>query len=150
MTLKAAVLEKLLASLRRYVEQVRPLQTTPLGELTADWVRWNGVLHILQLCVEHVVDIGNHLLVARDVVSDSNRETILMLGRLGIVPLDFANRIAPMTGFRNVVVHEYLTVDPAIVEQVLKYGLDDFEQYIEFIYDYLRREGHWPPENRER
>jgi uncharacterized protein YutE (UPF0331/DUF86 family) len=144
MTLKTVVVEKLLASLRRYLTQARSVQAIPLGELTADWVRWNGVLHILQLCVEHVVDIGNHLLAARDVVSDSNRETILMLGRLGIVPLDFANRIVPMTGFRNVVVHEYLTVDPAIVERVLKYGLDDFEQYIEFIYDYLRREGHLP------
>jgi uncharacterized protein YutE (UPF0331/DUF86 family) len=47
-----------------------------------------------------------------------------------------------MTGFRNVVVHEYLTVDPAIVERVLKYGLADFEQFIEYIYDYLRHEGH--------
>jgi uncharacterized protein YutE (UPF0331/DUF86 family) len=71
---------------------------------------------------------------------------LLKAGQSGILPFEFAERIAPMIGFRNVVVHEYLTVDPLKVVDTLHNRLDDFEEFKMYIYDYLRREGHWPSE----
>jgi len=47
-----------------------------------------------------------------------------------------------MAGFRNVVVHEYLTVDPDRVYYTLQVGLADLEQFIEHILEFLRREGY--------
>lgn len=145
--MKVEVILRLLNSLRAHIEAVRPLQDEPFATLTQDVVRWNGLLHLLQLCVEHTVDIGNHILAGKQrAISDDSRETIRALGYAGVIPLEFAQRIAPMTGFRNVVVHEYLTIDPLIVQKVLEHGLGDLEQFAAYIYDYMRREGHLPDE----
>ena len=78
-------------------------------------------------------------------VADDNRQLLLSAGRSAILPYDFAERIAPMTGFRNILVHEYLSVDPMKVDDMLHNRLDDFEEFKLHIYDYLRGEGHLPP-----
>jgi len=38
------------------------------------------------------------------------REAILSLSKYGILPAEFTERIRGLAGFRNVLVHEYLTV----------------------------------------
>jgi uncharacterized protein YutE (UPF0331/DUF86 family) len=144
--IKPNVVLRLLDSLKRHVEALRPLQRESLAALTADKLRWNGVLHLLQLSVEHVMDISNHLLAGTQrMVPDDGRESIRELGRdIGVLPYEFAERIAPMAGLRNILVHEYMTVDPLIIHGALQHGLDDFEEFARHVYDYLRREGHLP------
>jgi len=38
-------------------------------------------------------------------------EAITTLGELGILPFEFSQKFAPIAGFRNILVHEYLQVD---------------------------------------
>jgi uncharacterized protein YutE (UPF0331/DUF86 family) len=33
------------------------------------------------------------------------------MGELGVVPLNFAGQLAPLAGFRKILIHEYLEVD---------------------------------------
>src|SRR5438067_4468962 len=146
MSIRVAILLELHGSVREHLERLRPFKSESLPDLTKDWVKWYALLHALQILVEHVTDIGNHLLAGiGQTVPDDARVAIRQLGTSGIIPYDFAERIAPMTGFRNVVVHEYLTVDPTIVYSVLQHGLDDIQQVASYIEDYLRREGLLPP-----
>jgi len=141
--IKPELVTQLLQSLREHVSLLRPFQAQTLDELTRDMVRWHGILHLLQLSVQHVIDISAHLLAGLNAaVPDDYREIILKLGMMGILPYDFAQRIAPMAGFRNVVAHEYLTVDPLIVSKILHQQLSDFDEFIARIYEYLQREGH--------
>src|SRR5438874_5482358 len=143
MSIKVAILIELLGSLREHLGRLRPFTSEFLPDLTKDWVKWYALLHALQILVEHVTDIGNHLLAGTgQTVPDDARVAIRQLGTSGIIPYEFAEHIAPMTGFRNVVVHEYLTMDPAIVYSVLQHGLDDIQQFASYVEDYLRREGH--------
>jgi len=138
-----SLLERFLNALRENLTLLRPMQKLSLKELAANGVQWNGVLHLLQLCVEQVCDICAHLLTANNIaVPDGYREIILKAGRSGFIPYDFAEQIAPMASFRNVVVHEYLSVDPQIVTDILYNHLADFDQFVVYIYDYLRREGY--------
>jgi uncharacterized protein YutE (UPF0331/DUF86 family) len=141
--IKLHVVLQILESLREQITLLRPLKSESLAELTADLVRYNGVIHLLHTAVEHVTDVGAHILGGTGLeVPDGYREIIVKMGRHGILPYEFAERIAPMAGFRNIVVHQYLTVDPVRVYEHLQHGLDDFEQFIDHIYEYLRREGH--------
>jgi uncharacterized protein YutE (UPF0331/DUF86 family) len=140
--IKTAVVLQLLDSLREEITLLRPLQSESLADLTADPVRYNGVLHLLQIAIQHVTDVGAHLLAGSGLaLPDEYRQIITKMGQHGILPYDFANRVAPMASFRNIVVHEYLTVDPAQVHEHLQHGLDDFERFIDYVYDYLLREG---------
>lgn len=149
-TIKLEVVKRLLESLQEQIELLRPIQRLSLKELTADPLRWNGTLHLLQLSVEHVTDIGVHLLSGRGVaVPDDYRQIILKLGQGDRpLPFEFAERIVPMAGFRNIVVHRYLTVDPERVSDLLYYHLSDFEEFIRYVYDDLRREGYLPSQEK--
>jgi len=145
--IKPDVIVGLLGSLKEQVANLRQLQKLTLKELTDDFVRWNATLHLLQVSVEHVTDISAHLLAGLDKsVPDNHRLIIRKMGEAGLLPYDFAERIAPMAGFRNIVVHHYLTVDPNKVADILYHQLDDFDEFVLYIYDYLRREGHLPEE----
>jgi len=51
-------------------------------------------------------------------------EAILMMGELGVLSPDFARRLAPLAGFRNILIHEYMQIDWDQVYKNLQ-GLDD-------------------------
>ncbi len=53
--------------------------------------------------------------------------------------IDILSRIG---GFRNIIVHEYLGIDPGLVRQAPTSGLGDLEVFATHIVDYLRREGY--------
>lgn len=133
----------LLHSLENTLSLLKPLRDESLGQLTTDLVRYHGVLHLLQVSIQHVTDIGAHILAAGPLATPGDyREVILEMGRHKIIPYDFAQKISPMAALRNILVHEYLTVDPARVYEILQNRLDDFEQFIEYIYDYLDCHGY--------
>ena len=54
------------------------------------------------------------------------------MGELGVTPPDFARQLAPLAGFRNILIHEYLTIDWDIIYQRL-HNLDNFEQFGMFV-----------------
>lgn len=141
--IKPQVIVNLLRALQERVSLLKTLQPLSLKELADDAIRWNGVLHLLQTSVEIVTDISAHLLAGTGAqVPDEYRLILHKMGERKLLPYDFAQRIAPMAGFRNVVVHNYLTVDPQKVAHLLYHQLGDFEEFSVHIYDYLRREGH--------
>ena len=132
-------------SLASYVAKLKLLQPTSADFWDEDFANYWAVLHGLQLAAQHVIDIANHILAAQSLAAPSDyKEAIVELGRNHILPMDFATQISEMAGFRNVVVHRYLTVDPLRVLNILQNHLDDFNVFSEHIYDYLRREGHLP------
>jgi uncharacterized protein YutE (UPF0331/DUF86 family) len=51
-------------------------------------------------------------------------EAFLILGELSILPSEFAKKLAPLAGFRNILVHEYLGIDWDHVYRNLQ-NLDD-------------------------
>jgi len=135
--IKPAVIVHLLASLAAHLRVLREAQQIPRADLLANPLDFAGVLYELQVAIQHVIDISAHILAgAGQALPENYQETIQALGRAGILPDEFARRIAPMAGFRNIIVHGYLVVDPDIVCERLQFGLDDF------VNDYLRREGY--------
>ena len=60
------------------------------------------------------------------------------MGELGVVPADFARHPAPLAGFRNVLVHEYLALDWDEVYRALTH-LGDLERFAELVRFWLRQ-----------
>lgn len=52
-----------------------------------------------------------------------------MLYELEVVSKEFSKKLANMTGFRNILVHDYTRVDPEIIINVLKVDIEDFIKY---------------------
>ena len=137
-----AVIESL-KSLSVYVAKLEELRPASLEVWKTDLENYWAVLHGLQIAVQHVIDIGNHILSGQNLAAPTDyKETLLELGRNKVIPMPFAEKISGMAGLRNVIVHRYLGVDPEKVFNAVHNDLDDFKIFSDYIYDYLKREGH--------
>ncbi len=59
------------------------------------------------------------------------------MGELGVLPADFARTLAPLAGFRNVMVHEYVALNWDVVYRNLS-QLDQLEQFRHLILEWLK------------
>jgi uncharacterized protein YutE (UPF0331/DUF86 family) len=59
------------------------------------------------------------------------------MGELGVLPPDFAQHLAPLAGFRNILVHEYLQVEWDEVFQHLQ-NLEDLRLFVTYVSQWLR------------
>lgn len=64
-------------------------------------------------------------------------ETILILGQHNILPIAFAEKLAPAAGFRNVLVYMYTDIDLEKLYSHLQNNIDDLELFAEYIAKYL-------------
>lgn len=133
-----AVVERRLVHLLESVEVLKELRQEPLERFLSDRrARW-GLERGLQTCIRSVLDIAGHLAVTGGhTVPDQYRASILSLGETGALPREFANRIAPMAGLRNILVHEYVEVDVTVLKAILDEQLNDFVEFAGYIQRYL-------------
>lgn len=132
------VVERRLAHLIDSVEVLRDYHGMTVERLASSPKTYWVVEHGLQICIQAVLDIAAHLVAALDgPIGDEYKDHILALVGLGILPSDFARRIAPMVGFRNIVVHDYLEVDLSEVHRVLGEHLDDFILFAAYVREFL-------------
>lgn len=123
------VLRRHLAALREALANLRRHAGHSAAELRANAdLRWT-VERGLQLCVQNALDIATHLAAASGLDSPDYATAIDRLAELSVLPADFAARLRPMAGFRNVLVHGYLQVDLEILERVLNEKLADLDEF---------------------
>ena len=91
----------------------------------------------LQLCIECILDIAHYLISQNGWPRPAdNTDAIIELGDKGVLPRDFAETIAGMVNFRNILVHAYLRIDRAIVYDHLN-QLGDFREFEKFVLAYI-------------
>ena len=92
----------------------------------------------LQLGAEILFDIGNHILSARFGVSpDDYKDIVEQLAAQGILNEELRNRLRGLAGFRNILVHDYLRLDPERVEEALTRAPRDFSDFAHAIRRWL-------------
>lgn len=133
------VIRRHLASLREALTNLRRHSGRTAGEMRADadlrWVIERG----LQLCVQNALDIATHLSAAAGLDAPDYATAIDRLAELSVLSAEFASRLRPIAGFRNVLVHGYLQVDLGILERVLNAGLADLEEFAAHVEAHLER-----------
>ena len=66
----------------------------------------------LEVAAQCCIDIANRIISAEEALKPADYyESFIRLGQIGVLPIEFADRFASIAGFRNVLVHEYLTID---------------------------------------
>lgn len=128
-----------LQELERYLAQLKKHQgvTADLIEKDLDqaWI----IQHGLQLCIQVVLDIGNHLLAEAGVSINEYADIFMELARLNIIPEDYALSIRGMAGLRNLLVHEYSTLDMDKLVDALNNRLDDFSKFGAYVVEYIEQ-----------
>jgi uncharacterized protein YutE (UPF0331/DUF86 family) len=93
------------------------------------WLR--GVKYTFITAIEACVDVAQHICAAEGWGPPAdNGDAVRLLGEHSVLGDDLASAIRKAVGFRNVLVHEYVAVDDAVVIRRLA-DLGDLEQFIE-------------------
>lgn len=82
------------------------------------WLR--GVKYTFVTAIEACLDVAQHICAAQGWGPPrDNGDAFVLLGRHGVLDSQLALRMRQATGFRNVLVHEYVRVDDDVVLQRL-------------------------------
>lgn len=127
MVLKPKAVRARLLKLEEVISRLEELHAAGVNQDFRDvWAVERG----LQLAAEVVFDIGNHILSAHFGVSAEDYEDILeQLSRQDVISDALRGRLKGLGGFRNILVHDYLRLDPDVVIDKLASSPVDFSDF---------------------
>jgi uncharacterized protein YutE (UPF0331/DUF86 family) len=122
-----------LSELSERLQRLEPLRTRPQSDFEADPYLRDIVERNLEVAAQCCIDICHRIINLENARKPLDYyEAFIILSEIGVLPIDFAKRIAPLAGFRNILVHEYLGIDWNHVYRNLQniQNLVDFSEYI--------------------
>lgn len=139
MAVEPQVVKTRIREIRDCVLELREVGEMPEAQFLSDRRTIRATERLLQVAIQSVLDVGSHLIAALGFREpEGYAEIIDVLGEERVIPEDFAGRIRGMAGLRNILVHEYIRVDPAKLRNALR-TTDDFETFCRHVLDYLER-----------
>ena len=132
-------IQKKMDMLSESVGKIEKLMETPIEVIKNDDMRLPALERYFQKAVDTMVDINTHLITASDFGTvDDLQGTFRMLGDFGVLEKDFAGKIAPIVGVRNMLVHRYEKLDKDLFLNNLKCNFSDFKMFLIQIDSYLK------------
>jgi uncharacterized protein YutE (UPF0331/DUF86 family) len=99
-----------------------------------EWALRYGLLEAIQI----VIDLSCHLVSEKNLGAPATyAECVDLLRRARILDDHLADAISGMVGLRNILVHEYISVDPGRLYELLD-RLDNFRRFAEQIRPHIR------------
>ena len=125
--------------LNEYLNILKECSLEPIERLKKDKIFRGAVERYFQLAVECVIDIGEILISNLKLRKpEDTRDVIDILGEKKIIPDEFADKFGPITGFRNILVHNYVKIDLELIYKFLTENLKDFDLFAKYITQYLK------------
>lgn len=94
----------------------------------------------LQRSIQAAIDMANILISENGwKLPATYREAFTILREQNVIPSGIAETMKKMTGFRNIAVHDYRQLDPAILRSILTNNLKDLEQYYSVVYQWMQK-----------
>ena len=129
-----------LAELRLQLAHLRELRPRVIGaeELRGDLSLRNDVLRSLQVVCQAVIDLAGELSAHRRLRFETYADAIRALSALADFPPEVIRALAQLPGFRNVIVHEYVSLDYERVIEALD-SLAPVEEFAQIVTNLLAR-----------
>ena len=132
-------IERRLDELSERLARLAPLKEKSRAEFDQDPYLRDIVERNLEIAAQCCIDISHRIISLENARKPVDYyDAILRMGELGVLSPDFARHLAPLAGFRNILVHEYLSVDWDHVYDNLAY-LEDLERFSAAIRRWLRQ-----------
>lgn len=125
----AELVRKRLIRLEESISILSRISKYSFDEFVADPERYGSAERFLQVSIEAVNDLGNH--VVSDLgLGEINWQSDIprLLLTHGYITADLSQLWIKMIGFRNILVHEYMDVDRRLVYDVLQNNLVDLRK----------------------
>jgi uncharacterized protein YutE (UPF0331/DUF86 family)/predicted nucleotidyltransferase len=123
------VLRKL-ADIERYLGELVEYRSLDAPAYAADWKIQRIVERTLHLAIEACMDVADHLVADRRLpVPETAAATFAALAGAGLIDPELARALGRMVAFRNILVHDYARLDPAIVLRVVRTDIADLLRF---------------------
>lgn len=128
------------ATVRRCIEAIRRVGRA--DPPVPDWMAQDLYVLNLQRAIQGCLDLAHHPIGAnRCDLPRSAAQAMEILAREGVLPQASCATMVAMVGFRNIAVHEYAALDPAVVRAIVGKHLPDLEAFTARVIDLLPTEG---------
>ena len=139
MTFSSEFVYEKLQALEKYTGELNELLENNADDI---FFKNSEKLHVIerlvQLLVDGIIDINQHFIRELDLeLPEDLQSSFIALGDNEIIPKSFAEKIAPVVGVRNILVHQYNKLDKELFIRNLRKHFSDFKDYQHFIVDYL-------------
>lgn len=135
---KTLILRKL-SELEQYLLQINEFSDITIAEYSSNWKTQRIVDRTLQMMIETCLDVAGHIISDEGYrVPESYADMFKVLQENGIIKESLLDALEKMAKFRNIVVHHYDKIDPAIVVAILTKNLEDFNRFKNAMISYLK------------
>jgi uncharacterized protein YutE (UPF0331/DUF86 family) len=129
---KIEILQKRINKARQYLDYLEDIKVKySYEEFKNDPMIYGSVERFLHLIIEALMDIGNHI------ISDQNLGQVEFYNNIPdlLFNHNYLNEeqrdlFLKIIGFRNILVHDYLEINSAIVYNILEKNLSDLESIL--------------------
>ncbi len=120
------------------VSALRKLRPLTYDEFAREHILVGSAERDFQVAIQAALDIGSLILAQQSArLPGEYKDIFPALADIGVLPAEFAQRLATMARFRNVLVHLYLEVDLQRVYRYLQENLGDFEDFARHVSEWL-------------
>ncbi len=128
------MLGRKLAEMEVYLGQLKEFSGISVTAYKKDWKTQRIVERTLQILIELCIDISNHIISDREMrLPTGYADSFKVLMESRIISKSLSSSMEKMAKFRNIVVHQYEKIDPAIVVTIMHKNLKDFDKFKQAI-----------------
>lgn len=125
--------------IQEYILEAEPILSLPKDVIISNIEKLRALERNFQLIVDAMLDINIHFIRELEFSSPGDlKNTFMILAEGKIISLDFAQKISPVVGLRNILVHGYEKVDRNLFIDSFQKNKQDFNNYLVFINSYLQ------------
>ncbi|MGH7461137.1 MAG: type VII toxin-antitoxin system HepT family RNase toxin [Longimicrobiales bacterium] len=143
MVLRPEFVERKLQLITEELARLSEFRPATYESLVGDSLRLAAIERVLERIIVRAIDVNEHIISALATGEEgkttrlSYRDTFLKLADYGVYPEDFASRIAPSAGLRNILIHAYNDIDHRILYDSIHNALEQYITYVEYVRRFL-------------
>jgi uncharacterized protein YutE (UPF0331/DUF86 family) len=136
--IRPEIIRRRLNKLDEYISILQGLRKYTFEAFVSDPEHYGSTERFLQLAIETVIDMGNHLIADENLgIVNWYSDIPKILTEKGYIDELLREKWIKMIGFRNTMVHDYIDIDRHIVYDILQNNLDDFEELRQIFAQFL-------------
>ena len=133
--------------LHERLSRLEPLRNKSRSDFDKDAFLRDIVERNLEIAAQCCIDISNRIISLEKAQKPNDYyEAIIRLGQLNVLPEGFARNLAPIAGFRNILVHEYLGLNWDEVYKNLQ-EIDELVRFAEIVREWILQKINLDPKN---
>ncbi|SDL04046.1 type VII toxin-antitoxin system HepT family RNase toxin [Halarsenatibacter silvermanii] len=134
------VVKSKLIKLEEYIQELKEYNDIELTDYKNDKIKKRYLERTLQLALESILDIGNHIISDERLGSPNNNADIIKIlteHKIFDVSEEKKEQYIRMAKFRNILGHDYAEIEDEIIVNILNNHLEDFKTIFNFYRDYI-------------